>query len=418
MYAMVDYMRLLFYNLLILIYLPFMLARILIKSTHDSDYRLNLTQRLGCLSYDGPEGLVWFHAVSLGEVISSEKLVRELLEHSKILLTVSTPTGLRQAKKIYGTSVEIAYAPWDFNLFTKNYFNKIKPSAFVIFETEIWPSMINTAYQNNIPVFLCNGRMSNNSFKRYARFKNITSDTLKKINRIFVQSKVQATRFINLGADASKTEVVGSVKFDFQDNVLNSNNNANNEKIVLFASTHPGEDEILIDAFINLNQEIPSTKLVIVPRHPERANSISSMLNKKNISNYLSYNSSLNFNSESAIVIASIGLLSSLYSQASVAFVGGSLIGSSGGHNIIEPAAAGCPFVVGPYMYNFQDILEEFLDADACIQINEYKEIEQSLKSILTDKDQHEKINALALVSQNKGSSELQANKILQLLKN
>jgi 3-deoxy-D-manno-octulosonic-acid transferase len=260
--------------------------------------------------------------------------------------------------------------------------------------------------------------MSNNSFKRYARFKNITSDTLKKINRIFVQSKVQATRFINLGADASKTEVVGSVKFDFQDNVLNSNNNANNEKIVLFASTHPGEDEILIDAFINLNQEIPSTKLVIVPRHPERANSISSMLNKKNISNYLSYNSSLNFNSESAIVIASIGLLSSLYSQASVAFVGGSLIGSSGGHNIIEPAAAGCPFVVGPYMYNFQDILEEFLDADACIQINEYKEIEQSLKSILTDKDQHEKINALALVRQNKGSSELQANKILQLLKN
>ena len=163
---------------------------------------------------------------------------------------------------------------------------------------------------------------------------------------------------------------------------------------------------------------MPNTKLIIVPRHPERASSISSILNKKNISNSLSYNSSLNFNSESAIVIASIGLLSSLYSQASVAFVGGSLLGSSGGHNIIEPAAAGCPFVVGPYMYNFQDILEEFLNADACIQITEYKEIEQSLKTILTDKDQHEKINASALVTQNKGSSKLQANKILQLLKN
>ena len=140
MYAMVDYMRLLFYNLLILIFLPFMLARILIKSKYDTDYRLNLTQRLGRLSYDGPEGVIWFHAVSLGEVISSEKLVRELLEHSKIFLTVSTPTGLRQAKKIYGAGVEIAYAPWDFNLFIKSYFNKIKPSALVIFETEIWPS--------------------------------------------------------------------------------------------------------------------------------------------------------------------------------------------------------------------------------------------------------------------------------------
>jgi len=395
-----------------------MLARILIKSKYDTDYRLNLTQRLGRLSYDGPEGVIWFHAVSLGEVISSEKLVRELLEHSKIFLTVSTPTGLRQAKKIYGAGVEIAYAPWDFNLFIKSYFNKIKPSALVIFETEIWPSMINTAYQNNIPVFLCNGRMSNNSFKRYARFKNITSDTLKKIKRIFVQSKVQATRFIDLGADVNTTEVVGSVKFDSEEIFINSINNTNNEKIVLFASTHPGEDEILIDAFINLNQEIPNTKLVIVPRHPERASSISSILNKKNISNSLSYNSSLNFNSESAIVIASIGLLSSLYSQASVAFVGGSLLGSSGGHNIIEPAAAGCPFVVGPYMYNFQDILEEFLNVDACIQITEYKEIEQSLKTILTDKDQHEKINASALVTQNKGSSKLQANKILQLLKN
>ncbi|MDA7828184.1 hypothetical protein N9A06_00670, partial [bacterium] len=392
--------------------------RILIKSKYDTDYRLNLTQRLGRLSYDGPEGVIWFHAVSLGEVISSEKLVRELLEHSKIFLTVSTPTGLRQAKKIYGAGVEIAYAPWDFNLFIKSYFNKIKPSALVIFETEIWPSMINTAYQNNIPVFLCNGRMSNNSFKRYARFKNITSDTLKKIKRIFVQSKVQATRFIDLGADVNTTEVVGSVKFDSEEIFINSMNNTNNEKIVLFASTHPGEDEILIDAFINLNQEIPNIKLIIVPRHPERASSISSILNKKNISNSLSYNSSLNFNSESAIVIASIGLLSSLYSQASVAFVGGSLLGSSGGHNIIEPAAAGCPFVVGPYMYNFQDILEEFLNADACIQITEYKEIEQSLKTILTDKDQHEKINASALVTQNKGSSKLQANKILQLLKN
>jgi len=395
-----------------------MLARILIKSKYDRDYRLNLIQRLGRLSYDGPEGVIWFHAVSLGEVISSQKLVRELLEHSKIFLTVSTPTGLRQAKKIYGAGVEIAYAPWDFNLFIKSYFNKIKPSALVIFETEIWPSMINTAYQNNIPVFLCNGRMSNNSFKRYARFKNITSDTLKKIKRIFVQSKVQATRFIELGADVNSTEVVGSVKFDSEEIFINSINNTNNEKIVLFASTHPGEDEILIDAFINLNQEIPNTKLIIVPRHPERASSISSILNKKNISNSLSYNSSLNFNSESAIVIASIGLLSSLYSQASVAFVGGSLLGSSGGHNIIEPAAAGCPFVVGPYMYNFQDILEEFLNVDACIQITEYKEIEQSLKTILTDKDQHEKINASALVTQNKGSSKLQANKILQLLKN
>ena len=418
MYAMVDYMRLLFYNLLILIFLPFMLARILIKSKYDTDYRLNLTQRLGRLSYDGPEGVIWFHAVSLGEVISSEKLVRELLEHSKIFLTVSTPTGLRQAKKIYGAGVEIAYAPWDFNLFIKSYFNKIKPSALVIFETEIWPSMINTAYQNNIPVFLCNGRMSNNSFKRYTSIKNITSDTLKKIKRIFVQSKVQAARFIDLGADVNTTEVVGSVKFDSEEIFINSMNNTNNEKIVLFASTHPGEDEILIDAFINLNQEIPNTKLIIVPRHPERASSISSILNKKNISNSLSYNSSLNFNSESAIVIASIGLLSSIYSQASVAFVGGSLLGSSGGHNIIEPAAAGCPFVVGPYMYNFQDILEEFLNADACIQITEYKEIEQSLKTILTDKDQHEKINASALVTQNKGSSKLQANKILQLLKN
>lgn len=418
--AMVDYMRLLFYNLLIFLLLPMMLVRVLIKSKGDKDYRLNLLQRLGYLSYNSSESPIWFHAVSLGEVIASEKLLRKLQTHSNIFLTVSTPTGLRQAKRIYGKSIDIAYAPWDFSLFAKNFFKTIKPSALVIFETEIWPSTINTAHDKNIPIFLCNGRMSEKSFKRYARFKNITSDTLKKITRIFVQSEKQSARFINLGADVNRIEIAGSVKFDIEDQCTDISHIDNNkrEKIVLFASTHPGEDEILIDSFFSILNDMPDTKLVIVPRHPERAESISLLLSKKNISNSLSYNNKLNFNSKQAIVIGSIGILSSLYSKASVSFVGGSLLGTSGGHNIIEPAAAGCPFVVGPFMYNFQDILETFLSANACIQISKKKEIEQSLKRILTDKDQHEKINALAVVSQNKGSTSLQARKILQLLQN
>ena len=168
---MIVIIRLLFYNILIIIFLPVAVGRILYKSIKDKDYRLNLSQRFGIYkAHSSKKKVIWFHAVSLGEVIASKKIVNKLLEDADVILTVTTPTGLRHARKIYEDRLKICYAPWDSLAFMNRTINSFKPSAIVIFETEIWPSMVHCSFKKNIPIILCNGRMSQTSFKSYARF--------------------------------------------------------------------------------------------------------------------------------------------------------------------------------------------------------------------------------------------------------
>ena len=150
---MIVIMRLLFYNILILIFLPIAVGRILYKSIKDKDYRLNLSQRFGIYKINSSKKkVIWFHAVSLGEVIASEKIVNKLLEDADVILTVTTPTGLRHARKIYKDRLKICYAPWDSLAFMNRTIHSFKPSAIVIFETEIWPSMVHCSFKKDIPI--------------------------------------------------------------------------------------------------------------------------------------------------------------------------------------------------------------------------------------------------------------------------
>jgi 3-deoxy-D-manno-octulosonic-acid transferase len=212
---MIVIMRLLFYNILILIFLPVAVGRILYKSIKDKDYRLNLSQRFGIYKVNSSKKqVIWFHAVSLGEVIASEKIVNKLLKDTDVILTVTTPTGLRHARKIYGDNLKIYYAPWDNLVFMNRAINSFMPSVIVIFETEIWPSMIHCSFKKDIPIILCNGRMSQRSFKSYSRFKALVNKTLQKFSFIFVQSENQAKRFFELGANIEQLQIASSVKFD------------------------------------------------------------------------------------------------------------------------------------------------------------------------------------------------------------
>ena len=147
-------MRLFLYNCIIFIFLPIMVTRLFFKNLKDKDYFVNFSQRLGLLKGEYKKNPVWFHAVSLGEVISSQAIVKKLLKDQKVILSVSTPTGLREAKKIYNNQLSIVYAPWDFIFFVKNFLNKVEPKALILFETEIWPSMIHECWKKEIPVIL------------------------------------------------------------------------------------------------------------------------------------------------------------------------------------------------------------------------------------------------------------------------
>ena len=335
--------------------LPFIAIKILFNSLRDKDYSANFSNRFGLYKNKSEiNNVVWFHAVSLGEVIASQRIVKTISEEYDVVLSVSTPTALREAKKIFESNIEIVYAPWDFSILVSNFYKTFKPIALILFETEIWPNMIDKAFNKKVPVVLCNGRKSDSSYKRYRGFKSLSQKTLNKISFLFVQSNSHLERFHSLGLPKSKIKNVGSVKFDID--VLDIKDNVNNQ-IILAASTHKKEDELITQAYKELKNEIHDLKLIIAPRHPERAETIKTSIAKMNMKSTIYTLLPSEINDNDIAIISATGVLKDLYSISTIAFIGGSLFKEYGGHNIIESAAQRCPFVVGPYMKNFEDIL-------------------------------------------------------------
>ena len=412
-------MRLFFYNCIILILLPILIIRLVIKSLKDKDYLKNFSNRLGLYSEKSHSNVIWFHAVSLGEVISSQIIVKELLKDNKVILSVSTSTGLREAKKIYGQKLFVVYAPWDSIIFINSFLNKFRPKALILFETEIWPSMIHACWKNKIPVILSNARLSESSYKKYNLVKLFINKTLNKFSLILAQSHEHVTRFKALGVNDNIIFKVGSSKFDLEsNNEFESQDFILSHDFILAASTHKGEDELIISSYLKLKEEFKDLKLVIVPRHPERTNSIEEILKDHKINFKMSSDCKFNLNKNDVVIINATGLLVNLYKKAKVSFIGGSLFSKYGGHNIIEPASNKSPFIVGPYMKNFEDILNLFLKEDACIQLEKPSQLYDAYKKLLNNDElrAHMIDNALKVVSENKGSSNEQYKYIKHLI--
>ena len=409
-------MILFLYNLFIFLMIPVLIIRILFKSLNDKDYRSNFLNRFGIYN-SKVDNCVWFHAVSLGEVISSAKIVNKILENHDVILTVSTPTGLREANKIFGSRLKVVYAPWDLKFFTSGFFRSFNPKALILFETEIWPSMISIAHSKNIPIILSNARMSEKSFKNYKKLNLLSKKIISKISIIYTQSKSHASRFEKLGALSEKIECVGSVKFDIDRNAEETFFK-NNKPFILAASTHAGEDEIIIDAYKKIVKENPGIGLVIAPRHPERTLAIKKLLDKSNLNARILEEVPIDIANKSIEIIRGTGMLRELYSKAQFAFVGGSLFQSNGGHNIIEPAFERCPFIVGPHMHNFQDILKLFVDEDACLQIDKNLDVLSGFKDLLNNNGLRENMSSKAfeICLKNKGSTDKQCSGIIEMI--
>ena len=412
-------MRLFFYNCIILILLPILIIRLIFKNLKDKDYLKNFSNRLGFYKIKSYQNTIWFHAVSLGEVISSQKIVKKLLKDNKVILSVSTPTGLREAKRIYGQNLLVVYAPWDFSIFVKSFLNKFRPKALILFETEIWPSMIHACWKNNIPVILSNARLSESSYKKYEFTNVFINSTLNKLSLILVQSHEHASRFKALGINSDIIFKVGSTKFDLEsDNEFETSDINSCNDFILAASTHKGEDELIISSYLKLKEEFKDLKLVLVPRHPERANTIKDILKSKNMESEISSDIKFNLNKHDVVVINATGLLNILYKRAKVSFIGGSLFSKYGGHNIIEPAFNKSPFIVGPHMKNFEDVLSLFLKKDACIQLKSPLQLHDAFKKLLNNDELRTYMidNAIRVVSENKGSSNQQYKYIKHLI--
>ena len=413
-------MRLFLYNFLLFLVIPIMGIRILLKSLKDKDYRSHFLNRLGIYknSHDHKK-VVWFHAVSLGEVISSKSIIDQISEKYTLILSVSTPTGLREAKKLFGSKVEVVYAPWDFILCVKGFFRSFEPIALILFETEIWPSFIEVASSKKIPIILSNGRMSESSFKRYKIFKYFVKNIIQKITIVLAQSEEHKMRFNKLGASLEKVKQVGSVKFDLNINFENESLKIKNKNLIFAASTHKGEDELIIDAYRKLKIDLPDIRLVIAPRHPDRATNILKIADSKRLPTSIHSFMPDDLEKDEIIIISATGLMKEIYSLSSVTLVGGSLLKNYGGHNIIEAAAEKCAFIVGPYMKNFEDILAEFLKNGSCIQLNNDLKIFKAFKDLLTNDELRDDMvmKAVDVCINNTGSTKKQYNTILETIR-
>ena len=388
-----------------------MVLRILLKSINDKDYAKNIKNRIGIYDQKPSENLVWFHAVSLGEVISSENIIKKILKSHEVILTVFTPTGLREAKKIYKDKIIIVYAPWDFFLFVDNFIKQFNPISLILFETEIWPSMINICHKKNIPIIISNARLSESSLKKYHLIKFFIREEMRKISLILAQSKRHKERFTDIGVLSENIKVVGSTKFDGNENIFLSDHlSLQDKKFILAASTHYGEEEKILDAFHNVKNEIPDLKLIIVPRHPERTDEILKISREMGISSKAAKEIPGAFDLNDVIVINATGILKKLYSIANVSFIGGSLLSKYGGHNVIEAAYNKCAFIVGPYYKNFEDIINLFQSSHGCILLKDPSELSSAFKELLNNDELRANLidNAYEVVLENQGSSDVQ----------
>ena len=407
-------MKLAIYNLLILLLIPIFQLRIILKSYSDKGYRDYFSQRYGrnlTKVNRQKKKIIWFHAVSLGEVIGSQNVIKLFLKTHDVVLTTTTPTGFKKAQAIYKDTLAINYAPWDLNIFINRFLDFHQPAALLIFETEIWPAMISQAKKEHIPIFLVNGRLSAQSFNAYSIVSWLVSSILGMIDLVFVQTPKHQERFMQLGVEKEKIAVAGSVKFDAPG--LNPTN-LDLPKFVLGASTHEGEEEILLQAFKKIGAKY-SRKLFICPRHPDRAKEVFTLAMKMNLKTQLY--SQLSQEDYEVCVIDGIGLLPDFYKGADLAFVGGSLV-PRGGHNLIEPAVLGTPIIVGKHTFNFEEITANFINQDACLLVNNENELYEAMQSILEDENLRARLlkNAKNVVSLNQGSTQTQVSYILNKL--
>nr|WP_251068345.1 lipid IV(A) 3-deoxy-D-manno-octulosonic acid transferase [Marinobacter sp. C7] len=402
------------YSQLIRLILPFVLLRLWWQGRKAPALRQDLGHRIGLVPRI-PGTVVWVHAVSVGETIAAAPMVRRLLVRDPditILMTAMTDTGLAQARKMFGDRVRYAYAPYDTPGSIRRFLNRSRPRILVIMETEIWPNMIRQTRARGVPVFLINARLSERSARGYERIRSLALPIMQSISWVAAQAEKDAERFRRIGVVPDKVEVTGSVKFDVdippdvRQAARDLRGRLAGRPIWIAGSTHGGEDVQLLTAHQELLVAHPDALLILVPRHPERFDSVAN----KAVSRGLTVaRRSRGEDPASAQVYLgdTMGELMMLYGVSDIAFVGGSLI-ERGGHNPLEPAAWGIPVFSGPHVFNFETIYQRLLDDTGVRIVANAEELASFLISLFSHSAEREAIGrrALSVVNKNRGALE------------
>ena len=404
----------LFYDFLFvifsLLYLPYLLLK---KKWHKGFWA-----RFGFLNKEKlnlkDKGRIWVHAVSVGEVLVVKNLlpkIRVAYPDHQIIISVVTQTGFHMAQSIIQGDEIVIYAPVDLSFAVRRYLDILQPNIYLNAETELWPNLLTALKKRSIPIVQINGRISDKAFKGYKFFKGFLHPILACIDCFCVQSESDADRMKELGACSEKVFVTGNIKFDdvFGEKASELPQAILSKKgmMLVAGSTHPGEEEIILDVVQILKRECPGLSLILAPRHPDRAGEIATLCAQKGFRVIKFSEIKETFDAQTVIVVDTIGHLRSLYPLADVVFLGKSLT-VKGGHNVIEPAYYGKPIIIGPFMQNFRDITKLFLEGDALIQVNNQTQLQEALAKLFKDQALRDRLgkNAKRVIEKNQGATD------------
>lgn len=413
-----------FYNLLTFLSIPFVVSYHLYRSVSRGRSPA-FRQRFGFIDdsdttvLQGSE-VIWLHAVSVGETIAAVPLVKALRQRypeKKIVISNVTETGRQVAQKIAGVDLCI-YFPFDYTFAVARALATIKPSLILVMETELWPNFIRQAAAGGIPTVLVNGRISDRSYRRYLRLAWFFAPLLRQFSAICMQSQEDGRRIVAIGARHDQVQVTRNLKYDIpipsrsaeERQQLKKDYRFPGQALVFTAgSTHEGEDELVISAYLTARRAGKNVFMVLVPRHPERARQVAALLAAAGLP--FGLRSSLEdkecFAPGEVLLVDTVGELINLYAISDVVFVGGSLV-ATGGHNVLEPAALSVPVLFGPCMDNFREISALVLAAGAGIQVSDGADLADRLIFLLDDGAARTAMGARGaqLIEDNSGSAQ------------
>jgi 3-deoxy-D-manno-octulosonic-acid transferase len=372
--------------------LPIFAAQALLRGK----YRRGLVERFGRVpAWAGPSRPLWLHAVSVGEVMAATPLAKELLARRPdlpLLVSTVTDTGRAVAEQRLPAK-QFVFFPLDFGWAVESALDRLRPRLVLLTETELWPNFLAACAGRGIPVVVINGRISPRSFPRYRLVQGWFGRVLSDVQLFCMQTAQDAERILLLGAPADRVRVVGNLKYDLPTLGAAPDVAAvrarlalpSDRRLIVAGSTHRGEDEVLLEAFLDLRRSREDLCLLLAPRHPERLDEVERLVRRAGLTWVRrSQLPAKPLDGASVILLDTMGELALLYAAATVVFIGGSLI-PHGGQNMLEPAAVGRPVIHGPHMGNFAEMRDLFRQAGAAIQVEDGIGLGEKLAALLDD---------------------------------
>ena len=404
------------YSLLTHLLRPIAVAVVLWRGLRNRQYWEGLPERFG-FGRPMPEGALWVHAVSLGEVTAAAPLLRALqarYPESPLIVTTATLTGRARARELFGDSVAVRFLPYDTPGAMRRFLSRVRPRLAIIMETELWPNLFRQCRRDSVPLVLANARLSMRSVANYRRLGALFRDVFLGGTVVAAQSTEDAERFIAIGAAPERVHVVGNLKFEVSSDAAAAlsgrglrSSLGESRSIWIAGSTHAGEEEAALAAHARVRAAVPGALLLLVPRHPQRFAAVADLLTAQGVRfERRSERADVSAATE-VLLVDTVGELGFLYAAVDVAFVGGSLV-PVGGHNLLEPAALGVPVVTGPYQSNAREIAALLVREGAVLTVGDAQALAAAVSELLSDPERRRRVgeSGRRVVEENRGSLE------------